>query len=349
MKRTNTASWDEKNKRWRIAVQKDGVRKNFYSSTPGRTGQREANKKADDWLERDITEKIRCDRALDLFVENIKKRTSYDNYEREERNVRLYIKPVIKNLYVSSINEAHLQEAIDKQAKRLAKKSLMNLKYTITAFVKFCRKNKWTNLYPENLSVPKNAPTAEKVVLQPEDVSKLFSTDLTIWKRKQIVEPYVWAWRFQVATGLRPGELFGLKWKDIKGDYVYLKRSINQRQAVTKGKNENAVRSFKLTPLAKYVLANQPKNGEYVFPVDSGKQYRTHLARFCEANQMTVVTPYELRHTFVSMAKTLPVGLVKSIVGHSKNMDTFGVYGHALNGDEDVAAEMLQEIFDKII
>lgn len=50
-KRTNTAVWSETQKRWKLGVQKDGVRKWFYSSTPGRTGQREANKKADLWLD----------------------------------------------------------------------------------------------------------------------------------------------------------------------------------------------------------------------------------------------------------------------------------------------------------
>lgn len=49
--RTNTARWSEKDKRWKINVQKNGKRRSFYSSTPGRTGQREANKKADEWLE----------------------------------------------------------------------------------------------------------------------------------------------------------------------------------------------------------------------------------------------------------------------------------------------------------
>lgn len=44
-RRTNTATWN--GKRWRIDVQKDGARKSFYSSKPGRTGQREANAKAD--------------------------------------------------------------------------------------------------------------------------------------------------------------------------------------------------------------------------------------------------------------------------------------------------------------
>lgn len=50
-KRVNTAFWVEKEKRWCIAVQKNGTRKRFYSSTPGRTGQREANAKADAWLD----------------------------------------------------------------------------------------------------------------------------------------------------------------------------------------------------------------------------------------------------------------------------------------------------------
>ena len=48
-KRTNTARWT--GKMWRIDVQHDGTRKSFYSSRPGRTGQREANAKADAWLD----------------------------------------------------------------------------------------------------------------------------------------------------------------------------------------------------------------------------------------------------------------------------------------------------------
>ena len=50
-KRTNTAKWMENQRRWQINVQKDGVRRSFTSSKPGRTGQREANAKADAWLD----------------------------------------------------------------------------------------------------------------------------------------------------------------------------------------------------------------------------------------------------------------------------------------------------------
>ena len=52
--RTNTAKWT--GTRWRIDVQKDGTRKSFYSSTPGRTGRRDANAKADKWLQTGVTD-----------------------------------------------------------------------------------------------------------------------------------------------------------------------------------------------------------------------------------------------------------------------------------------------------
>ena len=54
-KRTNTAVWMEKQQRWQIKVQKNGERRAFTSATPGRTGQREANRKADAWLDDGIS------------------------------------------------------------------------------------------------------------------------------------------------------------------------------------------------------------------------------------------------------------------------------------------------------
>lgn len=71
--------------------------------------------------------------------------------------------------------------------------------------------------------------------------------------------------------------------------------------------------------------------------------------RYCKYNNIPVCTPYELRHTFVSIAKVLPAGLVKSLVGHSEDMDTFGVYGHELNGDAQQQANALNSIFSRLL
>ena len=53
--RTNTVVWLPNQNRWQIKVQKDGVRRTFTSTKPGRTGQREANRKADVWLDEGIS------------------------------------------------------------------------------------------------------------------------------------------------------------------------------------------------------------------------------------------------------------------------------------------------------
>lgn len=42
------------------------------------------------------------------------------------------------------------------------------------------------------------------------------TSDKTMFRGKEIVDPYVNAYRFAVLTGLRPGELLGLQWKDVK-------------------------------------------------------------------------------------------------------------------------------------
>ena len=53
--------------------------------------------------------------------------------------------------------------------------------------------------------------------------------------------------------------------------------------------------------------------------------------------------------TFVSVAKTLPLGKVKDLVGHSVNMDTFGTYAHALTGDAESTAQAVNDTFLKLL
>ena len=49
--RRSEALWIESRGIWLIKVQKDGIRKPFQSSTPGRKGKREAEALADEWLQ----------------------------------------------------------------------------------------------------------------------------------------------------------------------------------------------------------------------------------------------------------------------------------------------------------
>ena len=205
--RVNTAIWMESSQRWRIDVQKDGVRRSFYSSKPGRNGQREANRKADAWLDDGIQDqRMKVGTAYLKFLEGKRQTTSRSNWAPMMSRWNNHISSVIARKQVSALTEQDLQDVLDRAYARskLSRKTLICLRADLCSFLKYCR----------------NIP---------------------------------------------------------------------------------------------------------------------------------VCTPYELRHTFVSIAKVLPAGLVKSLVGHSEDMDTFGVYGHELNGDAQQQANALNSIFSRLL
>lgn len=143
-KRTNTAQWEEKYQRWRIAVQKDGVRKQFYSSTPGRTGQREANAKADAWLENDIAVKAgRVENVYQLWIEDLKLTTSTGNWKPVESRWRTWVLPIIGKKKVNTLTDRDLQTIINKAAAAgKSRKTLQLIASDLRAFCKHCRKAK---------------------------------------------------------------------------------------------------------------------------------------------------------------------------------------------------------------
>ena len=125
MKRTNTATWYESQHRWQIKVQKNGIRKTFYSGVPGRAGQRECNAKADAWLDDGVENpNAKISRLTAEYLENLKLTASTSHYTQYEKYVRLYIDPKIGNVRISDLHEQHLQSVIDYgYSKKLAKKT----------------------------------------------------------------------------------------------------------------------------------------------------------------------------------------------------------------------------------
>lgn len=367
MKRTNTAKWIEEKKTWRIDVQKNKVRRSFYSSTPGRAGQREANAKADEWLEIDKGEEDRLRlTVIDAYAEwkeSIKMRTSTANWKPAINRMDKWLIPQIGHIKVSALTEQHLQNVIDHAYKKggLSAKSLRNIRGDISSFMKFCRKSSYTELRPEDLEIPRGAEKKKKRILTPAEVAIVFSSSRTVWMRREMQDRYIYAYRLLISEGLRPGELLAIKRSSIRGDEIEIEESYNSLQEVTKGKNENARRKIKLSRYGMEAVEGQlamlKKEGiisPLLFPAEDGGYVnhnclRNNWYRYCEHNGIKRVTLYELRHTFVSILKDMPEGLKKITVGHSANMDTEGIYAHEIEGDRELAATFVTSAFDRIL
>ena len=234
----------------------------------------------------------------------------------------------------------------------LSKKTLQSLCADMRSFCKYCRARKLTTFNPEGLRVPAGARLKGKTILQPDALKTLFSVSSTLYRGKRVQDDFIGAYRFAVLTGLRPGELLGLRWADVQGETVTIRRAVNVLGEETQGKNENALRSFALSGFARSVLEQQravTSAGGSVFDIVSEGYFYKRWQVYCKANDLPPVSLYSLRHTFVSIVKNLPAGDVKALVGHSKSMDTLGVYAHALNGDAENTARAVDAEFIKLL
>lgn len=363
--RTAEARWLESQARWRVDVQQDGIRKSFYSSKPGRKGKLEAERKADIWLDDNTPGGgQRVSVMLDQWMDGLKASTSKSHWHQYQNYINRWIIPAIGKKRIESITENDLQKIINTAYRDgdLAAKTLKNLRAALCNFMKFCRAERATQLRPENLTIPNGARKSNKKILQPADLRQLFEFDETLHYGKPIKDIYIHAYRFQVLTGLRPGELFGLRWDDIRGDLVSVRRSLNEFGEITRGKNDNALRTFELPAQAvaelqaqKTMLADLKLISPFIFcdaeaqPIDQ-RRYRVAWKRYCQHNNFAdVTTPYELRHTFVSVADEIPTGLKKMVVGHSQSMDTEGIYGHQKQGDMSRAARYIEDAFESAL
>ena len=228
-------------------------------------------------------------------------------------------------------------------------------------FIKWARKQGYTTLHEKmlDLEVPKGARTKEKHILQPESLRVLFSTETCLFRGKLIFDDNIYCYRFIVASGLRPGEAVGLRLGDFTGRRVDISRSINRYNETTKGKNENAVRYIEMNDKAYEAYMGQlyllqawrvPRTPDTpLFPLVNQQSLYNHWRHYQETNGIPHISLYELRHTFVSVVKTLPAGEVKGLVGHSQDMDTFGVYGHTLTGEAEATAEAVNGTFLKLL
>jgi integrase len=174
-----------------------------------------------------------------------------------------------------------------------------------------------------------------------------------------------------VRTGLRRGELLGLRWDDIDLDAgtLTVRRSLDVDGTFKAPKNQAARRTLKLTPRALDTLkAHKVRQNEerihtgsrwqdhdLVFPNTVGRpmnpsnrfrrDFQPLLAQAGLAGKGFTI--HSLRHTFVTTLadKAVHPSTAQKMLGHSDIRMTLAIYTHATDGMQDAATDALEEAF----
>lgn len=177
-----------------------------------------------------------------------------------------------------------------------------------------------------------------------------------------------WGWplAFALATGLRPGEVLGLRWDDVtftpEGAAVV---RVERTRSVSGGKiyestpkTERGRRSLTVAGDAVELLRLSQAQAEkergarlrdrgreyqptgYVFVTRAGTPYRLDnlrrpMGRICQAAEVPVLTPHKLRHTYASVmaAGGVSVEVLSKRLGHKDPNVTRGIYRHVYDGE----------------
>jgi integrase len=152
-------------------------------------------------------------------------------------------------------------------------------------------------------------------------------------------------------SGLRAGELAGLRLTDIAGDCLTVKRSVWNGQEQTP-KTDNAVRNVALSPQLVTLLWEQigrqkAKGHEYLFSASTGSPWDMNVYRKRKMRKLLTSLGIEsagfhaLRHFNVSLLDSLrvPLKVIQERVGHALTGSfTLDVYGHGdWNGNVEAA------------
>jgi site-specific recombinase XerD len=359
--------WDEKNKRWILRIQYNGKRKAFTSSLPRTAGKNECREKASKWLDTfDTNESVlfadAFERFLNYYYDRFGNSGSYRQHVSLAKN---HILPRLGSIrcgdlriedYQSVLSDSKPITRVSEYGKEfrktdtLSRKYLKNIKNTLMMFHKWAQARGYTKLQLQGeLYIPKEAPTKGRNILQLNQIACIFKEPTGMfWER---------AFMFEILTGVRPGELLGLRIEDYDADtgIIHIRRAINATNEITPGKNARAQRDMALPDKVCQILEEQiatanQLHSEWIFCQPSG-QHGTQAAlrqawrRLCKAHGLPAdITPYSLRHTFYTHTEAfLPERMTKMIFGHSEKTDSHALYGnHVIEGELEESRKKLE-------
>ena len=276
-----------------------------------------------------------------------------------------HIKPNIGKIPLEKLTSLELQKFYKKllekgrvdrlesrnQAKGLSPKTVWNIHQIISSAMKLAQEQKLIASNPaEGCALPRMGHQEMKTL----PVEQLHSF-LREAKDSGVFELYY----LELATGLRRGELLGLKWEDIdleRGDLRVRRQiaRINVEVVEAPLKTKNAYRTLPLAEDTVSILLEQKKKvagSPWVFPSSTGGPISPDsvlhmLHRVLKRAGLPRIRFHDLRHTFATLAlqNGVDVKTVSGMLGHFSAGFTLDTYAHVTTASQRQAAKTMGSV-----
>jgi integrase len=354
--------------RYTVHTAKGPKRRHIY----GRTRQEVAAKLAKAMADRDggvelDPSRVTMSEYLQRWLkDSVKGNVRPITFESYERLVRVHMVPALGHVKLKALSPAHLQGFYrDRLDAGLSPCTVQRLHAVIHRALK--QALRW-GLVPRNVSEATDPPTAQRKEIRPLTPEQV-RTLLKAAQGDRLEALYVLA----ITTGLRQGELFGLKWEDV--DLAAGRLSVRRTLTTPKGgrrlgppKRSKSRRSVKLTARAvealrvhrerqlkeREKLAELWQDHAFIFATQVGTPLNRHnYFRRCfkpmlqKAGLPHTVRFHDLRHTCATLllSKNVNPKVVQELLGHANISQTMDTYSHVLPDMQERAASAMDDIF----
>lgn len=266
-----------------------------------------------------------------------------------------HVAPTFKNYSLEEITATHIDLWQSAMLQKYSADRVRRAKNIFNRILKKAVANRLIDFNP--------ATFTEKVLTPERDIQEGKHQPYTVEEMRAIIQNTVgWLHVFFLlafTTGMRTGELLGLRWEDFNFQHniIQLKRSYTKGKESKSSKQKNHKRIVPLLSFVKEAVQNyktECKSEAWVFPSNSGKPYYDTksikkyqvIPLFKKLGIDPKKTLYATRHTFSSLAiKEINPYVVSSIIGHSRSETTEKFYAQYTH--DSIIGEHVNNIFEK--
>ena len=356
-------------------------RKKFAAKT-----KREAMQKGKEFIDSlnraaDDGEKLTVGNWIRNWLENYAKpNVRPRTYEKYSSTLKAYILPTFENVLLNELTAADLQKHLNRLLETgradgtgLSSSTVRGTRRYLSMCIDDAVKSGLVSSNVVRLTKAPKLSKKEIAVLSKDEIARLINAAKEIdHKFMSVVMPEIIS--LTVHTGMRQGEVFGLKWDDIdfEKSCLFIRRSL--AHVIGKGtvfqapKTKNSVRRILLMPediknLRAYKkwqenyseelgdlfeghnLVFTSPFGEPISPTNFSRRYFKPLLKKCDIS--SEFTFHGLGHTHATLLLRQGVNpkIVQERLGHSTIKVTMDTYSHVLPDMQRQAVDALQGIF----
>jgi integrase len=296
---------------------------------------------------------------LDGYVRTNCSQRTLDGYRSI---IEHHIIPAIGQIQLKQLNSQAIQNYYSQACEGLSARTVHHQHRVLSQSLKYAMRQGYLGRNPAELVDPPKPLKKQMRALETNEAKVLLEV-----AQGSYYYPIIYT---ALSSGLRQAELLGLRWRDVDLDYMTI--SVNQVLYKRCGvcqfktpKTNTSRRSVNMTPKlaiylrdyreSKQALYNrilQPFNldtlvfstleGQPIDPAVLGHNFHKIAVKAGLGN----VRFHDLRHSFASLMLKQGVSpkVISSALGHASVAFTMDTYSHILNGMQDKAMELLNEV-----